>query len=256
MVRVGDIVSGTVMEIGRSFGAAVRLDGELGAVTAGIGPLDVSWRVSRDEAVQVGRRVTAEVVGIDAQRVRLSLAATENPELWRFLKGLRVGQVLAGVVADIQPFGVFVALEQGPPHPVYPGVGFVTIPELSWRPIEQVTDVVQVGQQVHGAFLGFDTVNGEARMSLRALQPDPFQLFADRAHLGQRLSGPVTRVLPIGVVIEVAEGVHGLLHKDELFKAPVDAPEQIVQGGDILQVAIAELDHDRRRLRLSRAPIP
>ncbi|MFI0424763.1 S1 RNA-binding domain-containing protein [Spongiactinospora sp. 9N601] len=121
-VQVGDIVSGTVTHVGRPRGAAVKLDGRLGLVSADIGPLDVSWGHRSDEAVQVGRRVTAEVIDVDDERkgIGLSLAATENPELWAFLKGLRPGDVLSGEVADIQRFGVFVRLEDGPPHPVNP----------------------------------------------------------------------------------------------------------------------------------------
>ncbi|KAB2342969.1 S1 RNA-binding domain-containing protein [Actinomadura rudentiformis] len=134
----------------------------------------------------MGQRVSAEVVSVDtaAERIWLSLAATEHPELWTFLKALRAGDVPTGRVADIQNFGVFIALDEGPPHPAYPGVGFVTIPELSWKHFEEVTDVVRIGQRVRGEVLSFDTTNGEARLSLRALHPDPFQSdeLATRAH--------------------------------------------------------------------------
>jgi small subunit ribosomal protein S1 len=51
-----------------------------------------------------------------------------NPELWAFLKWLRRGEILAGAVAAIERFGVFVALDEGPDHPVHPGVGFITCP--------------------------------------------------------------------------------------------------------------------------------
>lgn len=69
----------------------------------------------------------------------------ESPELWAFLGSLRLGEVLSGTVTAIESFGVFVALDDGPPHPLYPGVGFITIPELSWRRFKAASDVVQVG---------------------------------------------------------------------------------------------------------------
>ncbi|MFJ8883848.1 orotidine-5'-phosphate decarboxylase [Streptomyces sp. NPDC102402] len=104
----------------------------------------------------------------------------ENPELWSFLESLRQDEILSGTVAAIEPFGVFVALDDGPDHPVFPGVGFITTPELSWRRSEAVPDVVRVGLRVTCVFLQFDTWNAEARLSLRAARPDPFQAFADR----------------------------------------------------------------------------
>lgn len=253
-VRVGDIVSGTITHVGRPHGAAVRLDGRLGLASANIGPLDVSWYRRSNEVIQVGRRVTAEVIDVDEERERigLSLAATENPELWAFLKGLRPGEVLSGEVADVQRFGVFVALDDGPPHPVYPGVGFITIPELSWRHFEEVSEVVEVGQRVTCSVLYFDTTQGEARLSLRALQPGPFQEFADAAREGQEFHGTVTRLVPFGVFVRVAEGIEGLVPLDELVSTSVETPEQVVQVGDRVQVTIISLDRDAHRLLLSR----
>ncbi|WP_433469809.1 S1 RNA-binding domain-containing protein [Spirillospora sp. CA-128828] len=251
-VAVGDVVSGTVVADQRPYGPRMRLDGDASPMPARI--RDFPWEGTRSDAVKVGRRVTAEVVSVDkaAGRVWLSLAATEHPELWRFLKGLRTGDVLTGRVADIQNFGVFIALDEGPPHPVYPGVGFVTIPELAWEHFDEAADVVRVGQRVRGEFLAFDTSNGEARLSLRSLRPDPFQVFADSVVEGQRLTGTVTKIVPFGVFVEVAQGVQGLIHKDELADVPVDSPEQIAQPGDDVQVTIIGLDRDQRRLHLSR----
>ncbi|WP_243081835.1 S1 RNA-binding domain-containing protein [Streptomyces sp. 891-h] len=104
---------------------------------------------------------------------------SENPELWAFLESLRCGELLSGTVTALERFGVFVALDDGPEHPVFPGVGFITVPELCWRRIEAASDVVHVGQRVSCEFLQFDTWNLEARLSLRATRPDPFQVFAD-----------------------------------------------------------------------------
>ncbi|MER7469038.1 S1 RNA-binding domain-containing protein [Streptomyces sp. NPDC097981] len=105
---------------------------------------------------------------------------------------LRPGEILSGTVAAIERFGVFVALDEGPAHPVFPGVGFISVPELSWRRFEAISDVVQVGERVSCEFLCFDTWNGEARLSLRATQPDPFQAFADSVAVGQTVRGRVT----------------------------------------------------------------
>src|SRR5689334_12747224 len=95
----------------------------------------------------------------------------EYPELWAFLESLRLGEFLSGTVAAIEPFGVFVALDDGPAHPVFPGVGFVSGAELSWHHFEAVSDVVRVGQRLSCEFLQFDTWNLEARLSLKAGQP-------------------------------------------------------------------------------------
>ncbi|MFE6840356.1 S1 RNA-binding domain-containing protein, partial [Streptomyces sp. NPDC057705] len=122
-----------------------------------------------------------------------AITPAEYPELWSFLELLQPGEALAGTVAAIEPFGVFVALDEGPGHPLFPGVGFISIPELSWHRFEEASDVVEVGQRVVCQFLQFDTWNGEARLSLRAMRPDPFPVFADGVADGQVLDGKVTK---------------------------------------------------------------
>ncbi|MER6345104.1 S1 RNA-binding domain-containing protein [Streptomyces sp. NPDC001595] len=177
---------------------------------------------------------------------------SENPELWAFLESLRCGAILSGTVTAIERFGVFVALDDGPDHPVFPGVGFITIPELSWRRIETGSDVVQVGQRVSAEFLQFDTWNLEARMSLRATQPDPFRAFVDRTAVGQELHGRVTKLVPFGVFVEIADGIEGLVPLRELTSTPVERPSDVVQSGDEVTVVVTVIDRERRRLVLSR----
>ncbi|MFF2063939.1 S1 RNA-binding domain-containing protein [Streptomyces sp. NPDC058200] len=256
-LNVGDVCHGTASAVTRSHGVAVTLDGFPALPLGTVGPLDVSWRQSPSAAVQAGQRITAEVVAVDQEegRARMSMAATENPELWGFLASLQRGEILSGTVAAIERFGVFVKLDDGPDHPVYPGVGFITIPELSWRRFEAASDVVQVGQRVSCEFLQFDTWNGEARLSLRATQPDPFQAIADGIAVGQTLHGQVTKLVPFGVFVQVADGIEGLIHLRELTATPVEAPEEVVQVGDEVSVVVIEFDRERRKLALSRRQV-
>lgn len=218
-----------------------------------IGPLDLGWPRSASEDLKPGDHVTAGVIAIDAGqgRVQLSLAAARNRELWSFLSALRPGEVVSGVVAAIESFGVFVALDEGPRHPVFPGVGFITVPELSWRRFDQAEDVVQAGQRVSCEFLHFDTSNGEARLSLRARQPDPVRAFLDKAVVGQVLRGTVTKLVPFGAFVQVADGVEGLAHAQELT-----VPVAALQVGGEIMVAVAGVDRGRRRLALSQQAVP
>lgn len=174
---------------------------------------------------------------------------SENPELWAFLESFHLGDTLSGVVAAIKPFGVFVALDDGPAHPVYPGVGFITAPELSWRRHEAMSDVVQVGQRVSAVFLQFDTYNLEARLSLRATEPDPFQAFAEGVEPGSKLTGTVTKLTPIGAFARVADGIEGLLPVRGFDNARAEALDGM-QVGDELTVVVTDMDRQRRRFQL------
>ncbi|MFM9370588.1 S1 RNA-binding domain-containing protein [Streptomyces sp. Da 82-17] len=174
-----------------------------------------------------------------------------SPELWAWLGSLQYGDILTGTVAAIERYGVFVNLDDGPRHPVFPGVGFITVPELSWRHLTALTDVVAVGQQVTCAFLQFDTHNAEARLSLRALLPDPFRAFAyraERAEPGRVLHGTVDKVAKIGVFVEVGDGVVGLVPRAEYADGELAA----LRAGDVAPVVVGHVDRDRRRVLLTR----
>uniref|UniRef100_A0AAU2JHD5 S1 RNA-binding domain-containing protein n=1 Tax=Streptomyces sp. NBC_00049 TaxID=2903617 RepID=A0AAU2JHD5_9ACTN len=253
-IRVGDLCSGVAAEITRSGEVAVTLDGFPAQPLGTVGQLDRPWGRPRTEGVEVGQRITGEVVAVDlvGGRVRLSMAATEDLELWRFLKGLDRGAILSGTVAAIESYGVFVALDDGPAHPVFPGVGFITYPELAWSRFDDASEVVQVGERVSCEFLRFDTWNGEARLSLRAMRPDPFPAFADGLAAGRTLRGRVTKLVPFGAFVEVADGIEGLVHVDELAWTPVETPEDVVQVGDEVSVLVTDLDRERRTVSLSR----
>ena len=71
---------------------------------------------------------------------------------------------------------------------------------------------------------------------MRATQPDPFQAFADGTTAGRTLDGQVTKLIPFGVFVQVAEGIEGLVPLRELAWTPVTAPEEVVRVGDAVKV--------------------
>ncbi|MEV5136053.1 S1 RNA-binding domain-containing protein [Streptomyces syringium] len=176
---------------------------------------------------------------------------SESPELWAFLESLHRGDILSGTVAAIERFGVFVALDDGPAHPTLPGVGFISIPELSWGHIDAPTDVVRVGQRVSCAFLQFDTYNAEARLSLKALEPDPLQAFADRTAVGQELRGMVENTVSIGAFVDLGDGIVGLLPFREAHGRPAVSLMEDFEAGEEIAVVVTEIELPTRRVLLS-----
>ncbi|MBD9727495.1 hypothetical protein [Streptomyces caniscabiei] len=72
----------------------------------------------------------------------------------------------------------FVALDGAPEA----SAGFIPPPELSWRWISSCHEAVSLGQRVTAEVLALDTeIRGQAVLSLVALQPNAWSLWADRA---------------------------------------------------------------------------
>lgn len=152
---------------------------------------------------------------------------------------LERGQVCKGVVTSVERFGAFVDLG---------GVeGVVTVVNLAWTRFDHPSEIVRVGQEVTVTVLDVDVERGRVSLSLKDLQPDPFQEFA-RTQLGRTLHGRVTKVTPIGVFVGVEGGVEGLVPLSELTEG---TPEV----GDEMVVQVATINVDRRRVGFRRAEL-
>jgi ribosomal protein S1 len=215
---------------------------------------ELSWRRTDDPAkiVDVGQAIKVEVIDVDWRREQalLSAKACEDGALRAFLVGIRRGEVLTGTVADVRNFGVFVNLDGEPAdnRTGYNGTGFIRVPELSWAHFDHPSDIVEVGQRITVEVLNADTRRGQVAVSLKALQEDPLIRFAD--HVGEVVTGHITKLVPFGVFVRVAERIEGLLHLSDLSDKPVDSPDEIVQVGETITVKIVEVDLQRHRVRL------
>ena len=153
------------------------------------------------------------------------------------------GQVRKGVVSSIVNFGAFVDLG---------GVdGLVHVSELSWKHIDHPGEVVAVGQEVDVEVLEVDLDRERVSLSLKATQEDPWQVFARTHAIGQVAPGKVTKLVPFGAFVRVAEGIEGLVHISELSGKHVELAEQVVSVDDEVFVKVIDIDLERRRISLS-----
>jgi small subunit ribosomal protein S1 len=88
-------------------------------------------------------------------------------------------------------------------------------------------------------------------LSLKATQEDPWQVFARTHAIGQITPGKVTKLVPFGAFVRVADGIEGLVHISELSNKHVELAEQVVSVGEEVFVRVIDIDLDRRRISLS-----
>ncbi len=106
-MKVGDIVSGKVTGI-VDFGAFVNVDGIEGLVHIS----EVSWEHIAEvkDRLHVGDEVKAKIIGIDKDRLSLSIKQT-TPDPWLDEAAkFKVGDKVEGTVTRVTPFGAFVQI--------------------------------------------------------------------------------------------------------------------------------------------------
>ena len=237
------VVTGTVIEVVK--GGLIVDIGLRGFLPASL----VDMRRVRDLQPFVGQDLEAKIIELDKNRNnvvlsrRAFLEATQSVVRTGFLNQLQKGQVRTGVISSIVNFGAFVDLG---------GVdGLVHVSELSWKHIDHPQEVVEVGQEVTVEVLDVDMDRERVSLSLKATQEDPWQHFARTHAIGQVVPGRVTKLVPFGAFVRVAEGIEGLVHISELAERHVEIPEQIVTVNDEIFVKVIDIDLERRRISLS-----
>jgi small subunit ribosomal protein S1 len=88
-------------------------------------------------------------------------------------------------------------------------------------------------------------------LSVRQTKDDPWATFGEANHVGDVVDGTVTKTVPFGAFVSVADGVEGLVHVSEIAMHHVDSPELELSVDQAVQVKITEIDPERRRISLS-----
>jgi small subunit ribosomal protein S1 len=129
--------------------------------------------------------------------------------------------------------------------------GLVHVSELSWKHVDHPSEVVAVGQEVEVEVLDVDLERERVSLSLKATQEDPWKEFERRYKAGEVIPGQVTKLVPFGAFVRVAQGIEGLVHISELSHEHIDTPESVLSVGDEVQVKVVDVDVSRRRVSLS-----
>ncbi len=77
-------------------------------------------------------------------------------------------------------------------------------------------------------------------------------LITAEPEVGKKYSGPVKRIMKFGAFIEILPGKEGLLHISKMSKRRINAVEDVMNIGDVIDVIVYEID-DQGRINLKRA---
>jgi len=243
VMQSGSTIKGPVIEVVK--GGLILDIGLRGFLPASL----VDLRRVRDLHPFVGTELECKIIELDRNRNnvvlsrRAFLEESQSEGRKKFLESLQKGERRKGTVSSIVNFGAFVDLG---------GVdGLVHVSELSWKHVDHPSEVVQVGQEVEIEVLDVDLERERVSLSLKATQEDPWKEFERKYAAGEIIEGQVTKLVPFGAFVRVAQGIEGLVHISELSDQHVDTPESVLTVGDQVRVKVIEVDVPRRRISLS-----
>ncbi len=249
----GEIFDAEVIESNKG-GLIVNLDGVRGFV-----PISQIMHLKREDSAEnaetlaklqamVGKQLKLKIIEINRNRNRLILSERIAMQEWRarrrdeLMNELQVGEVRRGIVRHLAHFGAFVDLGGAD--------GLVHISQLAWSRVNHPSEVLHVGQEVEVQVLSIDKERKKIALSIKRAEVDPWTTVEQRYHIGQVVTGIITKIAPFGAFARIENGIEGLIHVTEIYPPTTDAKLALKEGQEV-QVQVLRIESDRRRLGLS-----
>ena len=182
-----------------------------------------------EEDVVVDRRAIAE----DEERAGKQRRFSE----------LKEGDTVQGEVRSLTDYGAFVDIGGAD--------ALLHVGEISWRRVNKPSDVLSTGQQIEAVIIKIDSDKRRIAISMKQLQPHPWDAIAEKYKAGERVHGTVTRLTDYGAFVELDPGIEGLIHISEMSWAKrIRTPSDVVKPGETVEAVILGVNAAERRISL------
>lgn len=158
-IQVGEVLTGRVSGV-VDFGIFVNF-GELEGL---VHISEISWDKVADPRsfAKVGDNLQVQVIGIDGDKISLSLKRLIEDKWLDLVKGYKLNDTVEGEVTQIMPFGVFVKVNDEID-------GLIHISELSYDHIANPSDVVKIGDKLKLKVIDIEPESHRFGLSLKAM---------------------------------------------------------------------------------------
>ncbi len=211
---------------------------------------EMDWtnkNVNPGKMVAIGDEVEVMILDLDEERRRISLGMKQcqsNP--WDdFAANHNRGEKVRGQIKSITDFGVFVGLEGGID-------GLIHLSDLSWHEAgEEAIRNFKKGDEVEAVVLSVDPERERISLGLKQLDRDPFANFVAEHSKGSIVSGTVKEVDAKAAVIELADGIDGILRAADISQDRVEDASTVLKVGDTVEARFMGVDKKTRAISLS-----
>lgn len=156
---------------------------------------------------------------------------------------LKEGDTVQGEVRSLTDYGAFVDIGGAD--------ALLHVGEISWRRVNKPSDVLSTGQQIEAVIIKIDSDKRRIAISMKQLQPHPWDAVAEKYKPGERVHGTVTRLTDYGAFVELDPGIEGLIHISEMSWAKrIRTPSDVVKPGETVEAVILGVNAGERRISL------
>ena len=254
---IADIQSGKDFEVECTGFNKGGLTSQLGSYTVFVPAREIRSGYVKELDKYVGKKLRLRMLEIKTERRKEIIASQrviiEEEKVAReaakaakeaeFFASIHVDDVVEGKVERITSFGAFVSVN-----------GFdclAHISDLSWTGVKAVGDVLEIGKKYEFKVLKIDEEAKKVSIGYKQLQPQPWELAAEKYAEGDVIHGKVVRIVPFGAFVEVEKGIDGLVHVSQISHEFLENPTTALTIGQEIDAKILKLDCVEKKMTLS-----
>ena len=233
------------------------LTAELGTYTVFVPAREIRSGYVKELDKYVGKKLRLRLIEVKTERRKEIIAsqrviieeeraakeAAKAAKEAEFFANIHVDDVVEGKVERVTSFGAFVSVN-----------GFdclAHISDLSWTGVKAVTDVLEIGKKYQFKVLKLDPEAKKVSIGYKQLQPQPWDLAAEKYVEGDVVHGKVVRIVPFGAFVEVEKGIDGLVHVSQISHEFLENPTAVLSIGQEIDAKILKLDPAEKKMTLS-----
>lgn len=212
---------------------------------------EMDWtnkNVNPNKVIHLGQEVEVMVLDVDAERRRISLGIKQcvaNP--WAaFAEHHEKAEQVKGKIKSITDFGIFLELDGGID-------GLIYLSDIAWNEADaqETLRKYQKGDELEAIILAIDVERERIALGLKQLADDPLASYLAEHEKGTIVTGKVVEVDQKHAVIELAEGIRGVLRAAEISAEKVEDARTKLQVGDEVEAKIMGSDRKVHAITLS-----
>lgn len=169
----------------------------------------------------VGQELAVKIVDLNSRTNKLIISEREVAEqnVKELLTQYKIGDIIDGIISGVADFGAFFRFTDPPAGQAgNPAIeGLIHISELDHKIIDNPKEVVKIDDAVKAKII--EIKDGRVFLSLKALNPDPWEKVEEKFKEGEIAGGIVCKFNPFGALINLEHELQGIIHVSEFGDA-------------------------------------
>ena len=152
------------------------------------------------------------------------------------------GKVKRFAKKDDKYFGIFVSIMNKD--------CLLHISDLSWTKVEDPSTVLELNKKYEFVVLKADRDSDKVSLGYKQLQKQPYEIAAEKYHVGDVVKGKVERIKEFGAFISIEPGIDGLVHVSEICHKWISNANEALKVGDEVQAKIITFEKNKITLSI------